>query len=117
MSMFMRKRDIEFVEKVGSRRTLTLTLTDDTGTVIDMSSATSYNSGKWKVWKPDGTLLIDGTLSFVTRSAGLVSYALTAANTVIANAGVWEGEVEILDDSAVMTVQSSTFTFTLLESY
>jgi hypothetical protein len=115
--MFMRKRDIEFVEKVGSRRTLTLTLTDDTGTVIDMSSATSYNSGKWKVWKPDGTLLIDGTLSFVTRSAGLVSYALTAANTVIANAGVWEGEVEILDDSAVMTVQSSTFTFTLLESY
>ncbi len=113
----MRKRDIEFVEKVGSRRTLTLTLTDDTGTVIDMSSATSYNSGKWKVWKPDGTLLIDGTLSFVTRSAGLVSYALTAANTVIANAGVWEGEVEILDDSAVMTVQSSTFTFTLLESY
>ena len=54
----MRKRDIEFVEKVGSRRTLTLTLTDDTGTVIDMSSATSYNSGKWKVWKPDGTLII-----------------------------------------------------------
>ncbi len=102
---------------MGSRRTLTLTLTDDTGTVIDMSSATSYNSGKWKVWKPDGTLIIDGTLTFVTRSAGLVSYALTAANTVIANAGVWEGEVEILDDSAVMTVQSSTFTFTLLESY
>ena len=117
MSMFMRKRDIEFVEKVGSRRSLTLTLTDDTGTVIDMSSTTSYNSGKWKVWKPDGTLLIDGTLTFVTRSAGLVSYALTAANTVIANAGVWEGEVEILDDSSVMTIQSTTFTFTLLESY
>lgn len=117
MSMFMRKRDIEFVEKVGSRRTVSLTLTDDVGTVIDLSSTTTYNSGKWKVWKPDGTLIIDGVLTFVDRSNGLVSYDLTAANTVLANAGVWEGEVEILNNSSVMKVQSSTFTFTILESY
>ena len=113
----MRKRDIEFVEKVGSRRTISLTLTNDTGTVIDLSSTTSYNSGKWKVWKPDGTLLIDGAVTFANRSTGLISYDLTAANTVIANAGVWEGEVEILDNSSVMAVQSNTFTFTILESY
>jgi|TARA_R110000796_G_C14381916_1_gene415320 hypothetical protein len=115
--MFMRKRDIEFVEKVGSRRTLSLTLTDDTGTAIDMSSTTSYSTGRWKVWKPDGTLLINGTLTFTTRSTGFVSYVLVASDTVIANAGVWEGEVEILDDSSTMVVQSSTFTFTILESY
>jgi len=115
--MFMRKRDIEFVEKVGSRRTVSLTLTDDTGTVIDLTSVTSYSSGKWKVWKPNGTLIIDGALTFVTRSSGLVAYDLTAANTVIANAGVWEGEVELFDDSSVMAVQSSTFTFTIIESY
>ena len=117
MSMFMRKRDIEFVEKVGSRRTVSLTLTDDTGTVINLSSTTSYNSGKWKVWKPNGTLLIDGVVTFANRSTGLISYDLTAANTVIANAGVWEGEVELFDDASVMAVQSSTFTFTILESY
>ena len=62
----MRKRDIEFVEKVGSRRTVSLTLTDDVGTVIDLSSTTTYNSGKWKVWKPDGTLIIDGLLPLLT---------------------------------------------------
>ena len=117
MSMFMRKRDIEFVEKVGSRRTVSLTLTDDVGTVIDLSSTTTYNSGKWKVWKPDGTLIIDGVLTFVDRSNGLVSYDLTAANTVLANAGVWEGEVEILNDDPAVEIQSNTFTFTIEESY
>ncbi len=113
----MRKRDIEFVEKVGSRRTVSLTLTDDVGTVIDLSSTTTYNTGKWKVWKPDGTLIIDGTLTFVDRSNGIVSYDLTAANTALANAGVWEGEVEIYNDSAIMKVQSNNFTFTIIESY
>tara|TARA_R110000851_G_scaffold327757_1_gene497675 strand:- start:166 stop:513 length:348 start_codon:yes stop_codon:yes gene_type:complete len=115
--MFMRKRDIEYTEKVGSRRTLSLTLTDDTGATIDMSSVSTYSSGKWKVWKPDGTLLINGTLTFVTRSTGLVAYTLVASDTVIANAGIWEGEVEILDDDSIMVVQSKTFTFTIIESY
>ena len=113
----MRKRDIEFIEKVGSRRTVSLTLTDDVGTVIDLSSTTTYNTGKWKVWKPDGTLLINGTVTFLDRSNGVISYDLTAADTVTANAGIWEGEVEIFNDTPIMKVQSATFTFTIEESY
>ena len=117
MSMFMRKRNIEYIVKVGSKKTVSLTLADDTGTAIDLSSTSTYNTGKWKVWKPDGTLIIDGVLSFITRSSGLVGYNLTAANTAIANAGVWEGEVEILNDDPAVEIQSNTFTFTIEESY
>ena len=113
----MRKRDIEFVEKVGSRRTLSLTLTDDAGTTIDMSSTTTYNTGKWKVWKTDGTLIIDGAITFFDRVNGSISYDLTAADTASANAGVWEGEVEIFNDAPIMKTQSETFTFTIKNSY
>ena len=113
----MRKRDIEFIVKVGSKKTISLTLTDDTGTIINMSSSATYNTGKWKVWKPDGTLLINGSVIFLDRTNGVISYDLVAADTVTANAGVWEGEVEILNDDPSIEIQSNTFTFTIEESF
>ena len=113
----MTGRNTEFRIKAGSRATLQLTVADSSGTGKDLSNTTTYATGKWKVWKPDGTLVIDGTITFTTRASGLVSYALTATDTAIANAGNWEGEVELFNSAGVMSEQTKSFNFTIEESY
>lgn len=110
-------RNIEYIVKVGARTTLVINIKDSTGAVRDLSNATTYATAVWKVWKPDGTLLINGAATYGNRASGEITYALTAADTVVANEGVWEGEVEMLNSSAVMTEQSETFNFTIEESY
>lgn len=117
MSMNLTGRNTEFRIKVGSTATLALTITDDIGTVRDLSNTVTYSTGVWKVWKPDGTLLINSAIVFTTRSSGLISYTLVPANTVIANAGIWEGEVEIYDSDGVISEQTKTFNFVIEESY
>jgi hypothetical protein len=117
MSSNLNYRDVEYRVKVGDRVKLTLTMTDYTGAALDLSNTTSYSTGKWKVWKPDGTLVVNGDITFETRASGIVSYTLTAADTTLANAGIWEGEVEIKSTSDVITEQSRTFNFVIEESY
>lgn len=113
----MTPRETEFRTKVGSRETLQLTITDSSGTAKDLSNTTTFATGKWKVWKPDGTLLVDGTIAFENRSGGIVSYSLSATDTAAANAGVWEGEVEIKDTNQDISEQTETFNFVIEESY
>ena len=117
MSMNMTGRSTSFVVKVGSRATLQLTIKNSDGTVKDLSNDTTFATGKWKVWKPDGTLIIDGSITFSDRSNGIVTYTLGASDATAANAGVWEGEVEIKDTSSVISEQTETFNFTIEESY
>ena len=117
MSSNLNYRDVEYRVKVGDRVKLTLTITDYAGKALDLSNTTSYATGKWKVWKPDGTLVVNGDITFETRASGIVSDTLTAADTTIANAGIWEGEVEIKSTSDVITEQSRTFNFVIEESY
>ena len=110
-------RTTQFRVKAGSRATLQLTVADSTGTGKDLSNTTTYASGKWKVWKPGGTLIINGDLTFTNRAGGVVSYALLEADTVIANAGRWEGEVELKDSNGDISEQTKSFTFMIEESY
>jgi len=110
-------RTIEYRIKAGSRATLQLTVADSSGTGKDLSNTTTYATGKWKVWKPGGTLIINGDLVFTTRASGLVSYVLAEADTVIANAGIWAGEVELKDANGNISDQTQTFQFILEESY
>jgi len=117
MSMNMVGRATEFRVKSGSTPTLQITIKDDAGNAKDLSNTVTYASGKWKVWKPDGTLLINGTITYVTRASGIISYALTSSDTAIANAGNWSGEVELLDSSSVISEQTKTFNFVIEESY
>ena len=117
MSMNMVGRSTEFRVKAGSLITLQLTITTDGGTARNLTNTVTYNSGKWKVWKPNGTLLINGDIVYTTRSSGLVSYTLQTSDTVIANAGNWAGEVELKDSSSVISEQTQTFNFTIEESY
>jgi len=113
----MEGRATEFKVKAGSRATLQLTVADSSGTGKDLSNTTTFATGKWKVWKPGGTLIINGSLVFTTRASGLVSYVLTEADTAIANAGRWEGEVELKDTNGDISEQTKSFTFMIEESY
>jgi hypothetical protein len=113
----MTPRADEYRVKAGSRAVLSLTITDSSNTAKSLSNSTTYATGRWKVWKPDGTLIINGAIAFDDRGNGVISYTLTTANTVIANAGVWEGEVELLDSDGNVSEQTSTFNFIIEESY
>ncbi len=117
MSMNMVGRSTEFRVKAGSLITLQLTITDDGGTAKNLSNTVTYATGKWKVWKPDGTLIINGNIVYTTRSSGLISYTLQSTDTAIANAGNWAGEVELKNSSGAISEQTKTFNFVIEESY
>ena len=117
MSTNMIGRATEYRVKAGSRATLQLTITDSTGTAKNLSDTGTYTSGLWKVWKPSGTLIINGAIAFDDRTNGIISYALSATDTAITNAGNWEGEVELKNSSGVMVEQTQSFKFTIEESY
>jgi len=117
MSQNMIGRSTEYRIKVGSRASVYINILDSNGDTKSLADTALYSSAKWKVWKPDGTLIINGDCSFSDRAIGEISYALTALDTALANAGNWEGEVEIKNSSAVMTEQTKTFNFTIEESY
>ena len=117
MSMNLKGRNIEFIVKVGARSNVVINIADSSGVAKNLSDTSTYSTAKWKVWQPDGTLLINGTASYSNRTTGEISYLLVSADTVIANAGIWEGEVELWNSSGILTEQSETFNFTIEESY
>tara|TARA_R110000824_G_scaffold396912_1_gene599073 strand:+ start:1884 stop:2231 length:348 start_codon:yes stop_codon:yes gene_type:complete len=115
--MNLKGRNTEFIIKVGARSSVVINITDALGVAKDLSDTSTYATANWKVWQPDGTILINGAATYSNRTLGKISYLLSAADTVIANAGVWEGEVELLNSSGIMTEQSVTFNFVIEESY
>ena len=117
MSQNLTPRDVEYRVKSGSRATLELTVNDSSGTAKNLSNTVTYATGVWKVWKPDGTLIINGAITYSDRTNGKVTYALSAADTAIANAGNWEGEVELYNNSGVIVEQTESFSFVIEESY
>ena len=117
MSIDMTPRAIEYKVKAGSRATLELTISDSTGSAKNLTNSTTYATGKWKVWKTDGTMLINGDLTFDDRANGVVSYSLSATDATNAKAGRWEGEVELLDVNGSISEQTESFSFSIEESY
>lgn len=117
MSQNMIGRAIEYRVKAGSRATIYINILDADGNAKALTDTSLYGSATWKVWKPDGTLIINGACTFSDRSSGEIAYALSATDTAVTNAGNWEGEVEIKNSSGVMTEQSKTFNFIIEESY
>ena len=117
MSTNMIGRATEYRVKAGRRATLSLTITDSAGTAKSLTDTVTYASGNWKVWKPNGTLIINGAITYDDRANGIIIYALTANDTLITNAGNWEGEVELKNSSGTMIEQTQSFNFTIEESY
>ena len=83
MSMNLTGRLIEFNIKSGATSTLILNVTTSSGTAKNMSSTSTYATAKWKVWQPDGTLLINGDAIYTDRASGQISYALTFRFTML----------------------------------
>lgn len=117
MSMDMTPRSVSFIIKVGSTTTLELTIKNADGTARDLTNSTTFYSGKWKVWKPDGTLLVDKSIVYGTRSSGIVTVTFGHEEITAAKAGIWAGEVELRNTSDVISEQTQTFNFTIEESY
>jgi len=116
-SIDMQRHDVNFEVKVGSRQTLTLTLTDDSGCVQSLTCTCIYNAGTWKVWEPDGTLIINGAINYSCRAAGEITYTLAMCDATICDAGRWEGEVEYINMCCIISDQSDSFGFVIKESY
>ncbi len=72
MSMDMTPRSTSFTIQVGSTTTLELVIKNADGTARDLTNTNTFYSGKWKVWKPDGTLVIDKAIVYGTRASGIV---------------------------------------------
>ena len=117
MSMDMTPRSVSFTIKVGSTTTLELTIKNADGTARDLTNSTTFYSGKWKVWQPDGTLLVDKSIVYGTRSSGIVTVTFGHEEITAAKAGIWAGEVELKNTSNVISEQTQTFNFTIEESY
>lgn len=117
MSSYMTGNNVEFRVKAGAKSVLTLTIKDDDGVVRNLNDTITYSTGKWKVWKPNGTLIINGDITYSNRPNGIVSYQLTTTDTVVSNAGVWEGEIELYNSSNQITDQTKSFKFVIEESY
>lgn len=110
MSVSREKCPIIFEEKVGSRRTLTLTITDENNDTINMEDEAEYSYGYWKVWKADGTLIINGAIEFFSRPNGQVEYELGENDCIVEKVGTHTGEVEIYDEEDHLVEQSDNFT-------
>jgi len=118
-SINMKRHDVNYTVKVGSRKTLTLTLNcPDTGCAVNMACVCTFNTGTWKVWRPSGVSLFCGAIVYSCRAGGVITYTLGACDVnTICEAGIWEGEVEYLDCMCVVSDQSGSFGFTVEESF
>ena len=117
MSINMRRRAASYTVKPGSRATLSIIILDSDGFARDMTDTLLYDTCKWKVWKPDGTLIIDSAAVYANRPTGEITYTLQAGDILEVDGGIWEGEVEIFDSSSFLVDQSHTFDFIIEKSH
>jgi len=102
---------------VGTSKTFALTVIDpDTGTAKDLTSVTTFDTGNFKILKPDGTNIVTVAITYADRANGLVTFVILSATTILANAGNWIGELELLNTSSD-TVDQQKVNFNILESF
>jgi len=118
-SINMKRSDLEFTVKRGGQNTLTFTHKDQgTGCVIALCCACTYNTGTWKVWEPDGTIVFCGAIVYSCRAAGEITYTLKSTDIcAVGDQGIWEGEVEFINCVCAVIDQGRSFTFTIQESF
>ncbi len=109
-------RDVEFTVKVGSRKTMSLTLLDSCNCAVNMTCCAVYSTGSWKVFRPCGISIFCGAIVYCNRACGIVTYSLGACDATTANKGSWAGEVEFLNGCCVISDHSKTFRFNIKQS-
>jgi len=102
----MKRLDVQFTVKTGSRDTLTLTLDcSDTGSPVSMACVCVYNTGTWKVWRPNGTIVFCGAIVYSCRAGGQITYALDA---LVAACGTATFATAVVNDT--VTVNGLVYT-------
>lgn len=117
MSVSQTGRNIIYKLKVGDVNVVSAKIVNVDNSTKDLSNTTTYSTAKWKVWKPDGTLLMNGAMTYNDRPNGVVTYNLQTSDTVAANVGVWDGEVELYDNSGALSEQTETFSVWIIDSF
>lgn len=117
MSLVRKDFGLLFEVEVGSERPLTITVKDPvSGVGLDMTDATQYDTGVVKIVKPDGTIIVSVVITFDDRDNGLIGFKILDTTTILANAGNWQGNLEILNDSSKIILQLQ-FNYNIIESY
>lgn len=99
---------------VGSEKTFFVTITDPiTGEAVDLTSTTAFATGNMRIIKPDDTVITTISISYTSRSTGVISFTVPDTVTIIGNAGNWIGNVQLLDDTSTITEQQ-VFNFNIL---
>ncbi len=102
---------------VGTTKIFTLVVKDPvTALPKDLTNTAVYNSGNVKIYKPDGTIIVTVTVTYSDRANGEIEFTIVAATAVLANAGNWIGNMELINDAAVI-VEQQNFGFNILENY
>ncbi len=101
----------------GTTKTFTLIVNDPvTGLPKDLSDTAVFDSGNVKIFKPDGTVIVTLTVTYSDRPNGEIQFTVTSATATNANAGNWIGNMELLNNGAVI-VEQQLFNFNILENY
>lgn len=103
---------------VGSQKTFELTILDpdDPTMAKNLSDATVFATGNFKIVRPNGTLIATLTVDYFDRPNGIIQFEVTTTETVLANAGNWKGELELINDQGI-PVEQQVFNFNILESH
>lgn len=117
MSLIRKDFGLLFEVEVGSEKPLTITVKDPvTGDGLNMTDVTQYDSGVVKIVRPNGTIIVSVAITFDNRANGLVGFKILDTTTILANAGNWQGNLEILNDAGKI-VQQLQFNYNIIESY
>jgi len=99
---------------VGSEKPFFMTITDPTtGEPVDLSSETDFATGNMRIIKPDDTVITTISISFTDRTNGVISFTVLDTVSVIANAGNWIGNIQIVNSVSKITAQQ-VFNFNIL---
>ena len=112
MSRVFKDFPTQIVAKAGVQKKFTLDVEVDE---IDLSDTSLYVNARFKVWKPDGTLIIN-KLAAIERGENCVSVTVTAEDNLIKNAGNWQGEVEFSNGTTIID-HTESFGYIIQESY
>lgn len=101
----------------GTTKLFTLIIKDPvTGDPKDLSDTAVYNTGSVKIVRPDTTIVATLSVTYSDRPNGEIEFTVTSSIAKNENAGNWIGNMELVNDSALV-VEQQNFNFNIIESY
>jgi hypothetical protein len=117
MSMNRQRFEADYDIFVGTEKTITLTVLDpDTGGGVVMTNTALYSTGNFKIVKPDGSIISTLPITYFDRNNGVINVTILDTVTVLANAGNWVGDLELINSTG-KKIDQQLVGINILESY